>query len=175
MLKRGTQKRYLAEFVYGSTDGTVTTFAVVAGAMGASIGSVIVLILGFANLFADGFSMAVSNYLAMKSENEIYIKHRHSHYKDPKKTALVTFFSFVMLGFIPLIPFILATFFPTLIIYQFKLAIILTAITFLFIGAIKGEVVGKHFVKSSIETLVVGGIVATIAFFVGYLLRVIIV
>jgi VIT1/CCC1 family predicted Fe2+/Mn2+ transporter len=60
----------LEDFVYGATDGAVTTFAVVAGVVGASLSPAIVLILGFANLFADGFSMAVGNYLATKSQRE---------------------------------------------------------------------------------------------------------
>ena len=44
------------DFVYGATDGSVTTFAVVAGVIGAELSPSIVLILGFATLFADGFS-----------------------------------------------------------------------------------------------------------------------
>ncbi|MEW5839643.1 VIT1/CCC1 transporter family protein [Nitrososphaera sp.] len=63
-------KWHLQDFVYGATDGAVTTFAVVAGVIGASLSPAIVLILGFANLFADGFSMAVGNYLATKSQKE---------------------------------------------------------------------------------------------------------
>ena len=46
-------KSYLGEFVYGAIDGAVTTFAVVAGATGANLPSTVILILGFANLFAD--------------------------------------------------------------------------------------------------------------------------
>lgn len=60
----------LEDFVYGATDGAVTTFAVVAGVVGASLSPAIVLILGFANLLADGFSMAVGNYLATKAQRE---------------------------------------------------------------------------------------------------------
>lgn len=66
----------LEEFVYGATDGAVTTFAVVAGVVGASLSPSIVLILGFANLFADGFSMAVGNYLAVKAKSEYIEKAR---------------------------------------------------------------------------------------------------
>lgn len=58
---------YLADFVYGGIDGAVTTFAVVAGVTGASLSSAIILILGMANLLADGFSMAASNYSATKT------------------------------------------------------------------------------------------------------------
>ena len=60
----------IEDFVYGATDGAVTTFAVVAGVVGASLSPTIVIILGFANLFADGFAMAVGNYLSTKSKIE---------------------------------------------------------------------------------------------------------
>lgn len=66
----------LEDFVYGATDGAVTTFAVVAGVMGASLSPSIVLILGFANLLADGFSMAIGNYLATKVRREYVEKAR---------------------------------------------------------------------------------------------------
>lgn len=67
---------YLGEFVYGGVDGSVTTFAVVAGAAGAELQSSIVIILGFANLIADGFAMSVGSYLSTKSEAENYEKHK---------------------------------------------------------------------------------------------------
>lgn len=66
---------YLPEVVYGSVDGIVTTFAVVAGAAGADLGLHIVLILGLANLFADGLSMSIGSYLSKKSERDNYNKH----------------------------------------------------------------------------------------------------
>lgn len=66
----------LEDFVYGATDGAVTTFAVVAGVIGASLSPSVVLILGFANLFADGLSMAVGNYLAAKTRLEYIEKAR---------------------------------------------------------------------------------------------------
>jgi vacuolar iron transporter family protein len=66
---------YLPEVVYGSIDGIVTTFAVVAGSAGASLGVNIILILGMANLFADGLSMSIGSYLSKKSEQDNYNKH----------------------------------------------------------------------------------------------------
>lgn len=69
---------YLSDFVFGGIDGAITTFAVVAGVTGASLSPTIVLILGFANLFADGFSMAVGNYLSTKSRKEFAEKVRKS-------------------------------------------------------------------------------------------------
>ncbi len=62
--------RYIKSMVYGGLDGVITTFAVVAGVAGASLGASVVLILGFANLIADGLSMAVGDYLSTKSEKE---------------------------------------------------------------------------------------------------------
>jgi vacuolar iron transporter family protein len=61
---------YLRDSVYGAIDGTVTTFAVVAGVAGAALSDRVVIILGFANLVADGFSMAVSNFLGTRAERQ---------------------------------------------------------------------------------------------------------
>lgn len=63
-------KLHFDDFIYGSIDGAVTTFAIIAGVVGASLSPGIILILGFANLFADGFSMAAANYQASKARNE---------------------------------------------------------------------------------------------------------
>jgi vacuolar iron transporter family protein len=69
-------KLSIENFVYGATDGAVTTFAIVAGVYGASLSPIIILILGIANLIADGFSMAVGNYLSVKTLNESIAKAR---------------------------------------------------------------------------------------------------
>lgn len=69
-LAQGPRASYLRDFVYGGVDGAVTTFAVVAGVVGAELSARTILILGFANLVADGFSMAAANFLATKSERE---------------------------------------------------------------------------------------------------------
>ena len=61
---------YLRDWIYGGIDGAVTTFAVVCGSAGAQLSAKTVLILGFANLFADGFSMAAGNFLGTRSEVE---------------------------------------------------------------------------------------------------------
>lgn len=63
-------KLHFDDFIYGSIDGAVTTFAIVAGVVGASLSPGIILILGFGNLFADGFSMAAANYQASKARNQ---------------------------------------------------------------------------------------------------------
>lgn len=71
---------YIGEFVYGGIDGSVTTFAVVAGSAGAGLDSSVIIILGFANLFADGFAMSVGSYLSNKSEHQNYDKHKRIEY-----------------------------------------------------------------------------------------------
>ncbi len=71
---------YIGEFVYGGIDGSVTTFAVVAGSAGANLDSSVIIILGFANLIADGFAMSVGSYLSNKSEQENYDKHERIEY-----------------------------------------------------------------------------------------------
>jgi len=67
---------YVGDFVYGAIDGSITTFAVVSGVAGASLSTNIVIILGLANLVADGFSMAIGNYLSSKSNSEFIEKER---------------------------------------------------------------------------------------------------
>jgi VIT1/CCC1 family predicted Fe2+/Mn2+ transporter len=69
-LAAGSRHDYLADAVLGAIDGCVTTFAVVAGATGGALSPLVVIILGFANLLADGFSMAVSNYHGTRSERD---------------------------------------------------------------------------------------------------------
>ncbi len=64
--------RYLGPAVYGGLDGIITTFAVVSGVAGASLSPAVIIILGAANLFADGFSMATGAYLSAKSDREYY-------------------------------------------------------------------------------------------------------
>jgi VIT1/CCC1 family predicted Fe2+/Mn2+ transporter len=68
-----TAHSYLGDFVLGAIDGCVTTFAVVAGVAGADLphGVTVVIVLGLANLLADGFSMAVGNFLGTKSDRQI--------------------------------------------------------------------------------------------------------
>jgi VIT1/CCC1 family predicted Fe2+/Mn2+ transporter len=219
---------YLSDFVYGGIDGSVTTFAVVAGVVGASLSPSIVLILGFANLFADGFSMAVGNYLSSKSRKEYIEKirkveeisvHRIPHeekeevreifkekgfsggqledavkiitgnkkiwvdtmmkdefgileeQKSPIKGAVVTFIAFNLIGLIPLLAYILSYLFPSLNEQVFLLSIIFTSCAFFIVGSVKGKIVDKKWYLSGLETLLIGGTAAIIAFLVGFFLK----
>lgn len=75
-LASGPDASYLRDWIYGGIDGAVTTFAIVAGSVGAALSPKIILILGVANLLADGFSMAAANYSGSKSENEDFARLR---------------------------------------------------------------------------------------------------
>lgn len=89
------QGRYIKSTVYGGLDGIITTFAVVAGVAGASLSAGVVLILGFANLIADGLSMAIGDYLSTKAENEYAAAERErelweiDNYPEGEKRELV--------------------------------------------------------------------------------------
>jgi vacuolar iron transporter family protein len=76
LYETGRHGQHLADAVLGATDGIVTTFAVVAGAAGAQLSSGIILIMGFANLLADGLSMAVGNYLGARSQRDFWREER---------------------------------------------------------------------------------------------------
>lgn len=71
-LEIGPKASYLRDWVYGGIDGTVTTFAIMAGVVGADMSARVVLILGCANLLADGFSMAAANYSGTRTEIDEY-------------------------------------------------------------------------------------------------------
>jgi VIT1/CCC1 family predicted Fe2+/Mn2+ transporter len=71
-LEQGPKVSYLRDWVYGGIDGTVTTFAITAGVVGADLSAGVVVVLGLANLLADGFSMAAANYSSTKTEIEEY-------------------------------------------------------------------------------------------------------
>ncbi len=71
-LGKGPRVSYLRDWVYGGIDGTVTTFAIMAGVVGANLSPTVVIILGVANLLADGFSMAAGNYTGTRAERDEY-------------------------------------------------------------------------------------------------------
>jgi VIT1/CCC1 family predicted Fe2+/Mn2+ transporter len=67
-LARDKRGNYLRDWIYGGIDGTITTFAIVAGVVGADLPGTVVLVLGLANLIADGFAMGAGNYSATKAD-----------------------------------------------------------------------------------------------------------
>lgn len=155
-------KKYLAEFVYGATDGTITTFAIITAVSGATLAPVVVLILGFSNVLADGFSMAASNYLSERSNDAVG---GVSNDKHPLRSAAVTFFSFVAIGSIPLIPFV--GFASIEGVSAFSVSVIATALTFIIIGFVRGYIADENGFRSAFETLLIGSIAAAIAYGAG--------
>lgn len=85
--KRTEHDSHIGDYIYGANDGIITTFAVVSGVAGASLAPSVVIILGVANLLADGFSMAASNYLGKRSEEDFvraaYERQRQAIERDP--------------------------------------------------------------------------------------------
>ncbi len=75
-LLAGPPITYIRDWVYGGIDGAVTTFAIVASAIGANLSTRVLLIMGVANLIADGFSMAASNYSGTKTEKDDHARMR---------------------------------------------------------------------------------------------------
>ena len=157
----------LGDVVFAADDGIITTFAVVAGAVGASLPSGVIIILGFANLFADALSMASGHYLGVKSE--IDYQKAEGDNKDlarsPLKHGLVIFVSFVLAGLIPLIPYLLN------LSASFLASALLVAASLFAIGAIRAYLAKKNILSGGLEMFIVGGLAAVIAYFVGLMLR----
>ena len=226
--KRVRLTKYLPEFVYGGIDGLVTTFAVVAGATGANLDLSVVLILWFANLFADGFSMSVGAFMASKSEHDHYAKNLALEYREidhlrdrevqeirdiytakwfegelleqvvakitedkdrrvdvmmkeelwlsmpdkkPFSIGLSTFTAFVVIGFVPLLSYVIAFWGSLDQSRLFPLAMILTGLGFAVIGWLKSYVNETNKRRSVIETLLLGWLAATVAYYVGFVLE----
>ena len=218
----------LRDFVYGAIDGTITTFAVVAGVAGAGLSASIVIILGLANLLADGFSMAVSNFLGTRAEQQQRERARRDEerqialiptgeeeeirqifagkgfeaaelervvevitadrrvwvdtmmteelgygaaHADPLRAAAATFAAFLALGFLPLAVFVIDALSPGEIAAPFAWSAAMTAAAFFAIGAMKARFVDRRWWRSGLETLLIGGAAAALAFVVGTLLQ----
>ena len=227
-LSKTRRHNYLRDFVYGAIDGTVTTFAVVSSVAGAGLNPEIVIVLGLANLFGDGFSMAAGNYLGTRTEQQlrdkaIAMEKRHiqldpagereeirqifaakgfegadldrvvevitsdnSRWIDTMLVeefgisldgpsallaATTTFVAFVVVGLFPLGAYIYGLVLPTESSWMFAISSVITAIVFFLIGTAKSYFVDQKWYWSGAETLLVGGIAASLAFFVGMLLK----
>ena len=213
---------HLRDFVYGGIDGAVTTFAIVSGVIGAELAPRVILILGVANLLADGFSMSAANYLATRSEHEEArraegIERRHiattpegeraevreifrrrgldgdllegvtqaitgdqerwvrtmlrdeyglpASIRSAWRAAASTFLAFVVCGLVPLLPFALG------MDHAFVVASTATGVVFAAIGAAKSRWSSAPWWRSALETLLIGGGAAAVAYGIGAWLR----
>lgn len=152
---------YIGDIVYGANDGIITTFAVVAAAAGAGVSATVILILGIANLVADGFSMGASKYLSLKSEQSV--EKSGTGGRSPVADGAATFASFVIVGSLPLIPFLI----PAASKNAFTISAIATGTSFFLVGAARSLVIKKNAVIAGLEMLLVGGAAAAIAYGLG--------
>lgn len=160
---RPLAQHYLKDLVYGANDGIITTFAVVAGVAGARLEPRIVLILGFANLLADGFSMGASNFLSIRSDEAVRrVSGRRPREPFPARHSLATFAAFVIAGVVPLASYVF-----TMNGERFLLAVVLTLATLFVVGAARSLVTDVRWWRSGFEMLAVGSIAAAVAFGVG--------
>jgi VIT1/CCC1 family predicted Fe2+/Mn2+ transporter len=162
---RPLAQHYLKDLVYGANDGIITTFAVVAGVKGAELAPRIVLILGFANLLADGFSMGASNFLAIRSDEEVRRDQGLGTLEPfPLRHALATFGAFFAAGTIPLVSYVFA-----LREAAFGAAVLLTMSTLFAVGAARSLVVEARWYRTGLEMLLVGSLASSVAYAVGHL------
>ena len=166
---------YIKDIIYAANDGIITTFAVVAGVAGAGLSPAIILILGIANLLADGFSMATSNYLGTKSEAEYLAGNERTSLgatgSNPIGAAVITLFAFVLAGLLPILPYIILGETSSV----FVISVVATALTLFLVGASRSIFTGKRWFFSGLEMLFVGGIAATIAYIVGAFIKILVV
>ena len=166
-----TARHYVGDLVYGANDGLITTFAVVAGVAGGALSSRATLIIGAANLFADGLSMAVGNYLSIRSrEGVLAAQDLPEEEAHPAKHGLATLFAFVGAGGVPLLPFALLTGAGA----RLTGSIVLTFTTLFVIGALRAVVTIDRWWLAGLEMLLLGIAVALAAYgsgaFVAWLL-----
>jgi vacuolar iron transporter family protein len=165
----------LREFVYGGMDGAVTTFAVVTGAAGANLGARTILILGFANVFADGFSMAVGSYLSEKSDQDLSVSKGNStraDHESPVGASFATFVSFLLVGFIPLSVYTLDYIFGWNLGNDALIwSILLTLVAFAGIGYLRGHITKMDRARTTLESLGLGLAAAVISYVLGNLLE----
>lgn len=160
---------HIGDLVFGANDGIVTTFAVVSGVTGAALTPRIIIILGIANLLADGIAMGAGNYLGMRSEQE-YQKTVNGAVREGHLHAVghgaAIFLAFVAAGSVPLLPFMLVPTANTLLF-----SCIGTGIALFTVGSLRTFITRARWFVSGLEMLLIGSVAASAAYGVGYFLR----
>lgn len=155
----------LRDIVFAADEGIVTTFSIVAGSTGAGLHANVPIILGLANIIADGFSMGTGIYLGIKSELEMDKKDKTlvKIEGNPFSHSLVSFLSFAFFGFLTLIPFLFNL--PN----KFVISGIIVGVLLFAIGLLKTIFTKRNSIKSAFEMLLIGGFSAFAAYMVGFL------
>jgi vacuolar iron transporter family protein len=159
-------RHYIRELVYGANDGLITTFAVVAGVSGGRLPHRAILIIGTANLLADGLSMAVGNYQAIRAhEGVLAASDEPEEEPFPARHALMTFTAFVIAGAVPLLPYAAGV----LPARAFPLSLALTLLMLFSVGASRAVVSTVAWWKAGLDMLWLGVAVAAVAYAAGLL------
>lgn len=159
---------HIGDLVFGANDGIVTTFAVVSGVTGAELSARVAIILGVANLLADGFAMGAGNYLGARSEQQVQ-RSQGIVNEGPAHAlghAAAIFGAFIAAGSVPLLPFL---FVPGGRV--FLASCIATGAVLFVVGSLRTLVTRARWFVSGLEMLAVGSAAAVVAYVVGYLLR----
>jgi VIT1/CCC1 family predicted Fe2+/Mn2+ transporter len=159
-------RHYIRELIYGANDGIITTFAVVAGVAGGGLALPVVLIIGAANLIADGLSMAVGNYLSIRShESVLEAQELPEEETYPLRHAVATFLAFVFAGLVPLLPYMA----PQASADRFTMSLALTLVAMFAVGASRALITRIVWWKGGLEMLGLGSVVAALAYASGRL------
>jgi VIT1/CCC1 family predicted Fe2+/Mn2+ transporter len=154
-------RHYIRELIYGANDGMITTFAVVAGVAGGGLSLRVVLIIGAANLFADGLSMAVGNYLSIRShESVLETQQLPEEEAFPSRHAGATFVAFLVAGTVPLVPYMI----PRLPLERFTLSMVFTFLAMFAVGASRASIANVRWWRAGLEMLGLGAVVAAVAY-----------
>ncbi len=159
-----TARHYIRDLVYGANDGIITTFAVVGGVTGGDLSHTAVLVVGAANLAADGMSMGVGNTLAIRANERAReaqdLPEEEAH---PWKHGFATLLAFVVAGAVPLLPYVLPLPPSTRPVWS----TVLTFATLFGVGAVRAPITSERWWRSGLETLLLGVLVAAAAYFAG--------
>ena len=159
-----TARHYIRDLVYGANDGIITTFAVVGGVTGGALSHTTVLVIGAANLAADGVSMGVGNLLAIRAhERARAAQELPEEEAYPWKHGLATLLAFVVAGAIPLVPFLL----PITAGSGPAWSAALTFAAMFLLGAARAAITAERWWRTGLETLLLGALVALAAYGAG--------
>lgn len=158
-------RHYIRDVVYGANDGLITTFAVVAGVTGGGLSARVMLVIGAANLIADGLSMGVGNYLGIRAhESARAAGNLPEEEASPFRHGVATFLAFVVAGAVPLVPFALALATGAVGWPVLGWSTVLTFGSLFTIGALRAVVTVDRWWSAGLEMLALGVAVAAAAF-----------
>jgi VIT1/CCC1 family predicted Fe2+/Mn2+ transporter len=159
-------RHYIRDLVYGANDGLITTFAVVSGVAGGALSEVAVLVIGAANLAADGMSMGVGNLLAIRADERAREADGLPELETyPWKHGLATLLAFVVAGALPLVPFLM----PMSASSRFTASTASTFVALFALGGVRGLITREPWWRTGLETLALGAVVAAAAYGAGLL------